>query len=175
MKLAIPTLAAILAIIALTLVVVFKINGEQNQRISDTQSHLIQRAQRLQQGQIDSSCHRLNVLRASDNHNQYLEYRYFVTTTQYLTNSSKLQSTNLRRSVLGHFIKHYHKYVKAYTKLQNEFLGRLRYNSSNLTWVPLTDCNVAQKEGIHYSTPSPIRFSVKIPTPREAFKLGPNN
>lgn len=99
----------------------------------------------LEQGQLSNGCHRLNVLRMAENNNDSEIYQFFVYTGRLLELSAK-HPTNKRRM------------TKADRKETAAFAKRLTKIANRLTWTPLTNCALAERQGLGYKTPLPRTF-----------------
>lgn len=108
----------------------------------------------IQQSEL-RTCHRLNIVRASQNRNQLAAWRFdtlFVSLMKATVSSPRLSPAQRRAT--------------------RTFVRALREEANARSWVPLTDCPKA----VYTSTPAarPIPFSKMLP-PHGALFLGPNN
>lgn len=102
------------------------------------------------------SCHRLNIVRAVDNENDYVNYILF-------------------KSILELFKKASKKAINSEEKFDRElFIHPLENNVNREEWIPLTNCILAIHNPFTYTPPEPINFSKQKPS-YYAFHLGPDN
>jgi hypothetical protein len=145
-------LIVVVAFIVFTLSVV----SAANQPLVAVEQNL-QRIQRLQQRQdeaIYSACQRLNILRATDNESHYTDYQFFSLTARLLTAS------------LAHPTRPMTPHERRVTV---QYANKLQADANNKSWIPLTNCQIAERDPTKLLIPRPIPFSdVKHPPSTDA-------
>ena len=97
------------------------------------------------------ACHRLNIVRANDNRNQFADYKFDQLFIHLIQDTSKAAPK-----------------THGQQRLTNEFLGGLKAQASAKEWIPLTNCPAAVYKAL--VAPTPIKFSHKYP-PHDALYL----
>lgn len=109
------------------------------------------------------SCHRLNVIRVSENRSHLDDYNFYKTTAHLLhvvldqpAAPNPSLTTAEHAEDLG---------------LVHRFVGQLKADAADKEWTPLTLCAEAVDYPVSYPTPQPVKFSVELP-PATALEVG---
>lgn len=127
------------------------------QRHADSNSAKIARGEKTLRISQLRSCHRLNVIRVSENRSHLDDYNFYKTTAHLLDISlGQPSAPNPDLSVTQH---------KEDLGLIRSFIVQLVADAADKEWTPLTECYPAVDFPVTYVTPEPVKFSVEMPPP----------
>lgn len=133
------------------------LQGKLNHQVTKiaTLQHKQDHTQHILRESEFAACHRLNILRVTDNNSHWADYKYFTLTTRLIKQSLKhpTQPETQQQKVAV-----------------QKYLKQLESSAKEKTWIPITKCNPATDDPLTYKVPKAIPFYKHLP-PKSALTV----